>query len=484
MLRTWPDPTLDEGPGDDRVSARLAVGALLLVGVLAALGAEASFLASTQVTKKWQAITEIEFRDPNLLGESVATIFKSPSIWVPVAEREGLDQAEFQKNYASSVQDGTQIVRITFDDADPELAERVVTGVTDAYLSRFETPKDNAQTVTINNYIEELRRVEATLVASLQGPTELSFEQNATQQQQLVAVRQQLANAQLTVDTRATATGATEVDPRVVTSAFIDDEPISPRPLKLTLFGGIAGGIAGVAACFVVLHRTAQRQSTPTPRTPSAPVSSPRRRTPGRWAKRGLDIVVSTALLAILSPLLVLISALIVITTSRPVLFRQERVGQHGTTFRIIKFRTMAVDNDDSEHRAFQTRLIAGHDVAANDGIYKLSDRRVTPIGQLLRRLSLDELPQLWNVLRGEMSLVGPRPTLQWEADLFSPRQRLRLLVPPGCSGLWQVSGRNKLTTPEMLELDAQYVQRWTFGRDLSILARTPFAILRGDGAR
>ena len=114
----------------------------------------------------------------------------------------------------------------------------------------------------------------------------------------------------------------------------------------------------------------------------------------------------------------------------------------------------------------------------------KLADSRVTAVGAVLRRLSLDELPQLWNVLKGQMSLIGPRPALTWEHELFSDEHQRRVSAMPGCSGLWQTSGRNMLTMNEMLDLDIHYIERWSFFKDIGILLKTPLAILRGDGAR
>ena len=151
----------------------------------------------------------------------------------------------------------------------------------------------------------------------------------------------------------------------------------------------------------------------------------------------------------------------------------------------INKFRTMILNNDDSEHREFVQSLLSDPSAGpVEDGTYKLIDNRVTRVGSLLRRFSLDELPQLWNVLRGEMSLVGPRPLLVWEWNLIGPVHRQRDQARPGCTGLWQVSGRNLVSSLQMLEFDLDYVRRWGFWRDVSILIRTPLILLRGDGAR
>ncbi|MQA00214.1 MAG: sugar transferase [Dehalococcoidia bacterium] len=203
--------------------------------------------------------------------------------------------------------------------------------------------------------------------------------------------------------------------------------------------------------------------------------------------KRALDLVLASLALLGVAPLWAVIAVAIRATSGPPVLFRQTRVGQQAQPFTMLKFRTMVVDADDRALREMNRRELL--DVAAEagtrDGAFKLQDDpNITPVGRLLRRLSLDELPQLLNVLRGEMSLVGPRPSLEWEVGLFSPRHRGRLAVPPGMTGLWQVSGRNRLSMTEMLELDLEYVERVSPHFDLEILARTLPALLRGDGAR
>jgi lipopolysaccharide/colanic/teichoic acid biosynthesis glycosyltransferase len=147
----------------------------------------------------------------------------------------------------------------------------------------------------------------------------------------------------------------------------------------------------------------------------------------------------------------------------------------------------MVVDGDDSAIRALNTRELTTPDPGpgTSDGVYKPEeDPRITPLGRTLRRLSLDEIPQLWNVVRGEMSIVGPRPSLQWEVDLFEPRFVRRHDVRPGITGLWQVSGRNELSMREMLSLDLKYVDTWSLAGDIRLLLRTPWVVLHGSGAR
>jgi lipopolysaccharide/colanic/teichoic acid biosynthesis glycosyltransferase len=200
--------------------------------------------------------------------------------------------------------------------------------------------------------------------------------------------------------------------------------------------------------------------------------------------KRTLDILGSTFGLLVLAPLLAVVVVLVRLTSPGPALFRQERVGAGGRTFTLVKFRTMVVNDDDSALREAVQRELDGTR-EEEDGSFKLlDDPRVTPVGRWLRRTSLDEVPQLFNVLLGKMSLVGPRPALPWEADLFPSDLRRREEMPPGLTGLWQVSGRSRLGTPDMLRLDVEYVDSWSLGLDLSILVRTVPVLLRGDGAR
>lgn len=219
---------------------------------------------------------------------------------------------------------------------------------------------------------------------------------------------------------------------------------------------------------------------------PAWPPLEPALSSPQRLAKRALDVVLATIALVVLAPLLLVVAAAIRLTSGRPILFRQVRVGVERRPFVLYKFRTMSVGGDDSEVRALNSRELLEDDPTADtaDGVFKLNDRRVTPIGHWLRRTSIDELPQLLNVLRGDMSLVGPRPVLDWELALFEPHVHQRFAVPPGLTGRWQVGGRNRVTMRRMLEMDVEYVRNWSLLSDISILMRTPAAVLRGDGAR
>ncbi|MCA1834946.1 MAG: sugar transferase [Actinobacteria bacterium] len=210
-------------------------------------------------------------------------------------------------------------------------------------------------------------------------------------------------------------------------------------------------------------------------------------RLPARWepiARRAVDLaVVVVALLVLMIPML-LIAMAIRLGSPGPAFYRQQRIGRGGRPFTMYKFRTMRVGGSDAQHRELIARELRGEDTSVN-GSWKIDgDPRVTRVGSFLRRTSIDELPQLINVLRGQMSLVGPRPCLDWEAEMFPPRFAERFDVPPGLTGLWQVSGRSTMGTLEMLELDLAYVRAWSFWSDLGILLRTVPALLRGHGAR
>ncbi len=210
----------------------------------------------------------------------------------------------------------------------------------------------------------------------------------------------------------------------------------------------------------------------------------------GHATKRLIDVLGSLSLLVILSPVFCVIAAAIKLNSRGPVLFRQKRIGEHGTPFTFLKFRSMYEGNDASEHEEYVRRLIAGQaekkSANGNDeGVFKLTnDPRVTPVGRILRRSSLDELPQLINVLCGEMSLVGPRPPVRYEVEAYEVWHRGRLLeAKPGITGLWQVSGRSRVGFDDMVRLDLRYARTWSPWMDIKILLRTPAAVLSGEGA-
>ncbi|HEY0577821.1 MAG TPA: sugar transferase [Pseudonocardia sp.] len=201
-------------------------------------------------------------------------------------------------------------------------------------------------------------------------------------------------------------------------------------------------------------------------------------------ARRGIDLVVAAiGLLVLLVPMIV-IGLLIRATSTGPALFRQERVGFGGRTFTMFKFRTMRTGTGDEMLRELIAAELRGEDTSSN-GSFKLDhDPRVTNVGNFLRKTSLDELPQLINVMVGNMALVGPRPCLVWEARMFPAEFRPRFSVRPGLTGLWQVSGRSTMGTLEMLHLDLTYVRTRRLIGDLSILARTIPSMLRDHSAR
>jgi exopolysaccharide biosynthesis polyprenyl glycosylphosphotransferase len=199
-----------------------------------------------------------------------------------------------------------------------------------------------------------------------------------------------------------------------------------------------------------------------------------------RTIKRAIDLVGASLLLAVTAPLFLLFALWIRRDSPGPVFFRQERLGEGMRPFTTLKFRTMYVDTDDSEHRAFIKATMSSRSTPSENGLYKL-DRAssVTRSGSLLRKTSLDELPQLINVLRGEMSLVGPRPCIAYETEAFAPHHFERFDVPGGITGLWQVTARAHASFGEALDLDVAYARHWSLALDLMLLLRTPFALLR-----
>jgi len=202
--------------------------------------------------------------------------------------------------------------------------------------------------------------------------------------------------------------------------------------------------------------------------------------------KRSIDIVGSLLACLVFLPPFVTIAVLIKLTSSGPVLFCQERVGQFGRTFNFYKFRSMYADNDPGVHRDYVTKLIEGaKHVQQPNGMYKLvNDPRVTPLGRLLRKTSLDELPQFINVLVGDMSLVGPRPPLPYEFERYRAWHRRRVLeMKPGLTGLWQVNGRSRTTFDEMVRMDLCYARKQSLWLDLKIILQTPAAMFSGNGA-
>jgi lipopolysaccharide/colanic/teichoic acid biosynthesis glycosyltransferase len=193
--------------------------------------------------------------------------------------------------------------------------------------------------------------------------------------------------------------------------------------------------------------------------------------------KRAIDVVGAAFLLVLLSPLLVVLALATVLDSGRPVLFRQVRLARELREFRVLKFRTMSLGASSEMHQDYIKKLATGH--ADDDPLKKLTtDPRVTRVGRFLRKTSLDELPQLVNVLRGNMSLVGPRPALDYELQYYKDEHYERFAVKPGMTGLWQVSGRNEVGFTEMLDLDADYARSSNLVTDIKILVKTPVAAI------
>lgn len=207
-------------------------------------------------------------------------------------------------------------------------------------------------------------------------------------------------------------------------------------------------------------------------------------------AKRTLDILGSLLALALFSPLLIVIAVAVKFSSRGPLFFKQQRLGKYGKAFTFLKFRSMYVDADQTVHEKYVKEFISASNSQANNGnksgeVYKLSaDARVTPVGRYLRRTSLDELPQFFNSLIGQMALVGPRPPLPYEFSTYQTWHKRRLLVvKPGITGLWQVKGRSRVKFNEMVRMDLEYARTWSVWMDIKILLQTPAAVITGSGA-
>lgn len=197
--------------------------------------------------------------------------------------------------------------------------------------------------------------------------------------------------------------------------------------------------------------------------------------------KRGLDLLLSVSSLLLLAPVFLLLAALIRLDSHGPAIFRQARIGRGGRPFNMLKFRTMYSGPDDDLVRHLKVR--PGERLGYDRFQKLVNDPRLTPLGRFLRRSSLDELPQLWNVLAGEMSLVGPRPILPDQAGIYGPDYAAYVLARPGMTGLWQVSGRNRLSFAERAHLDQVYLSSWSHRLDLWILWKTIWVVLSREGA-
>jgi lipopolysaccharide/colanic/teichoic acid biosynthesis glycosyltransferase len=202
-----------------------------------------------------------------------------------------------------------------------------------------------------------------------------------------------------------------------------------------------------------------------------------------RGLKRWLDIFVAVALLIVLSPVIILIAILIKIDSRGPVIYRHVRIGKDGRPFKLLKFRSMTIGGDDQGYMDYLKELIESDQGGDGKGVpYRKmeGDIRITRVGNFLRKYYLDELPQFWNILKGEMSLVGPRPHVQFEVDYYTREQCRRLSVSPGATGLWQVEGKAECSFNELIALDLEYIDNWSLGEDIRILFKTLLLVLRG----
>lgn len=223
---------------------------------------------------------------------------------------------------------------------------------------------------------------------------------------------------------------------------------------------------------------------------PAAVEGVPLRRRVSLGVKRLIDIVGAIVLIVLASPIMLVTALAVKLSSPGPIIFRQSRMGLGGLPFNFYKFRSMRIDSNDRAHREYVEKLIAGQNEAINQGngekpVYKMrSDPRITPVGRIIRKTSIDELPQLWNVLKGEMSLVGPRPPVPYEVAKYQSWHMRRLQeMRPGITGLWQVEGRSRTTFDDMVRLDLRYVRNWSLWLDIRILFKTIFVVLTGDGA-
>jgi exopolysaccharide biosynthesis polyprenyl glycosylphosphotransferase len=195
-------------------------------------------------------------------------------------------------------------------------------------------------------------------------------------------------------------------------------------------------------------------------------------------AKRAFDIVVAASILVLLSPLLLIVALLIRLDSKGPVFFSQVRVGKQAASFKMYKFRSMYFDAEQRK------AALMAHNEMQGGVLFKMrDDPRVTRMGRLIRKYSIDELPQIWNVLTGDMSLVGPRPPLPSEVAQYTPYQRRRLAVTPGITCIWQVSGRSNIPFPKQVELDLEYIANQSFWNDMRLLVKTVPAVLKAQGA-
>jgi len=208
-----------------------------------------------------------------------------------------------------------------------------------------------------------------------------------------------------------------------------------------------------------------------------------------RLVKRAFDLVLASLCLILMAPFLIVIAILIKLDSPGPVLYKGTRIGENGKAFLMFKFRSMRIDGGEDIHKAHVVRLIRENIKPQQAGKGKSvslklqDDPRITRVGSFIRKTSIDELPQLFNVLRGDMSIVGPRPSLPYEVEVFQDWHMRRFEGPPGITGLWQVNGRNRVSFDEMVRLDIEYIEHQSLWLDCKILLQTPFAVISGNGA-
>jgi exopolysaccharide biosynthesis polyprenyl glycosylphosphotransferase len=267
---------------------------------------------------------------------------------------------------------------------------------------------------------------------------------------------------------------------RADTVAVTSTDELPPDKVKEISWGLESGHQHLVLAPSIVDIAGPRLHTRPVAGLPLIHVETPRFSFGQRVLKRMLDLMGAIAMVMVLSPVLVAVAVAVKVTSEGPLLYRQERIGQHGRPFQMLKFRSMRV-GADGELKALLAAQGTDH-----KPLFKIrDDPRVTPVGRFIRRYSLDELPQLFNVLGGSMSLVGPRPQIAPEVALYTDAARRRLLARPGLTGLWQVSGRSSLDWEDAVRLDLYYVENWSLVGDLAILFKTAKAVLvPGETAR
>jgi lipopolysaccharide/colanic/teichoic acid biosynthesis glycosyltransferase len=278
---------------------------------------------------------------------------------------------------------------------------------------------------------------------------------------------------------------------------FIEINDIDPEFLKRKVYGDLGAVLLAeelkkiVITTYVFPEPAGKQGEDNSADLALYPDSSRRSSRKGRFIiKRVVDVIGSIFGLIIFSPLFLLIALCIKLTSEGPVFFRQERIGRYRKKFIFLKFRTMYINNNPNIHREFVTDFICGKDCRTTGGegrerVYKIKDDpRITPVGKFLRKTSLDELPQFYNVLKGDMSLVGPRPPIHYEYERFDIWHRQRVMeVKPGITGLWQVRGRSSTTFDDMVRLDIKYIREWSLWLDIKIMLQTPLVVVMGKGA-